>query len=438
MSTMQSRRFYLKSIFTGLGASSCLAGCSSLRENNRTSTSTEKRQTQPTSLDILHSWSTSLEKDAAHALFDGFQQRHPDLKVDDLTIGGRVGGDLQTTVKKRIIEEKSPSSWQTWGGENLQTYGDAGALTEIRDDFWSGKTGWESFSPIVRRLSKVNRSYVAIPFNIHRLNDLFYNINILEDVGIDPESIDDPQSLLDAVKIVKEDSEADGVVHATNTFWSTLELWESMLLGEFGFQTHRSIVDGNVRSNEDAIRSSLESVKQYCNQSPETVISPSRDQTVKRFQNGNSAFFYQGDWVAKELMTDDEFRYGTDWGHMAFPGTEDDFLLSLTLFPFPENSPSHESTAKFLRYIGSRNTQKRFTLSRGAIPARNDVSQEAFGPFFRQQIARFRGPETNVPSMSHGLVIAPEAWTKLTGAMKSFTSTWDVDRTTQHLMGMFE
>lgn len=433
---MQPRRFYLKSILTGIGVSS-LAGCSELREQNRTSTFTEQ-QTQSSSLDILHSWSTSLEKEAAHTLFETFQQRYPDLKVDDQTVSGRVGGDLQTTVKKRIIDDDFPSSWQTWGGKNLQPYVDAGALTRIREDFWSDETGWESFSPIVRQLSKVNRSYVAIPFSIHRLNNIFYNIDVLENNGIDPKLVDDPQTLLDAIETVEEDSEADGIVHATKTFWSTLELWESMLLGEFGVETHRSIMEGNVRSNEDAIRSSLESVKQYCKQSSDSVIPLSWHQAAKRFQNGNIAFFYQGDWTAKKFITNDEFRFGTDWGHMVFPGTQDHFLLSVTLFPYPKGSQSHEGTSKFLRYIGSHDVQKKFTQARGAIPARKDVSKETFDPLFRQQIARFRGTETNIPSMSHGLAIAPEAWAKLTSAIKRFTSTWDIDRTTQYIMRIFD
>ncbi|ODR80924.1 hypothetical protein BG842_00530 [Haladaptatus sp. W1] len=345
---------------------------------------------------------------------------------------------MQTTVKKRIIDEDIPSSWQTWGGKNLQTYVDAGALTQIREDFWSGKTGWESFSPIVRQLSKVDRSYVAVPFSIHRLNNLFYNIDILEDNGINPKSIDDPQTLLDAVETVEEDSEADGIVHATKTFWSTLELWESMLVSEFGVQTQRSIVKGKIQSNKNAVRSSLESVKQYCKPSFDTVMPLSWHQAAKRFQNGDTAFFYQGDWTAKELITNDEFRFGTDWGHMAFPGTQDNFLLSLTLFPYPKVSRSNEGASKFFRFIGSHDTQKRFTQLRGAIPARRDVSKEALDPFFRQQTIRFRGSETNVPSMSHGLAIAPEAWAKLTSAIKRFTSTWDIDRTTQYLMRIFD
>lgn len=435
---MPSRRLYLKSIGTAGVVGGSLAGCSMFQEQTQPPMESRDQQTESRALDILHPWTTSNEKDAAENLFSGFQRRYPETEIDEQTVAGRVGGDLQTTVKKQIIDGDPPSLWPTWGGMNLRTYVDGGALTQIGEDFWSEKTEWSLFPENIRHLSKVDDSYVAVPLSIHRLNNLFYNIEILEDVGIDPKSIDDPQTLLNAVETVEEESDAKGLVHATKTVWPTLELWESILLGEFGEKAYESVVNGNIRSNERAVRDSLELVEQYRKHSPSTIVPFDWRKATKRFLAGDIAFFHQGDWAAAAFRGDDEFVFRTNWGHVAFPGTADQFLLSLTSFPFPKHSRSTETTTEFLQYVGSRSAQKEFAQRRGAIPSRRDVPKAEFSRYFRRQIRRFRGGEGTIPSIAHGLAVAPAPQTKLTKAMEHFTSTWNVDQTTQKILRIFE
>ncbi len=436
---MPSRRLYLKSVVAAsTGVTGGLAGCTNLQKQDRTTTTRRKKKKEQTPLEIQHSWTSTVEEDASQALFDGFQKSRPDVTINERTVAGRAGGDLQTTIKKRIIEDNPPSSWQAWAGKNLQTYVEAKALTNLDDSFWAGDAGWDSFSAISKRLSKVDGSFVAVPLSIHRLNNLFYNVDILEDVGVDPETIDGPHTLLNEVETVEEDSKAEGLVHATKHVWPTIELWESMLVGTHGVDTHQSIVNGNVRSRERAVRDALELVNQYRDYSPQALAPINWHNAANRFRNGNIAFFHQGDWAAAEFINDDEFAFGTDWDYVEFPGTENKYLLSMDLFPFPKNNPSPEVTARFLRYVGSVDAQKRFTQKRGAIPARKDVPRAAFAPFFRRQIAQFRRGETHLPSIAHGLAIAPEPRTKLTNAMKEFTSTWDVDQTAGKIAEIFD
>ncbi|WP_458190931.1 ABC transporter substrate-binding protein [Haladaptatus sp. NG-WS-4] len=436
---MHSRRAYLKSVVTaGAGGSVGLAGCTTHLEQIQTKIATQKPENKSASLDIQHSWTTNIEKDASKVLFDGFRKSSSDITINERTVDGRAGGDLQMTIKKRIIDDNPPSTWQAWAGKNLQTYVKAGALTNLDDSFWKGDTKWDSFSAISKQLSKVNGSFVAIPLSIHRLNNLYYNIHILNDLDINPKSIDDPLTLLNEVETVHEESEAEGLVHATKQIWPTIELWESMLLGKHGLDTHQSIVNGNIRSKELAVKDALELVDQYHEYSPQALAPINWHNAANRFRNGNIAFFQQGDWAAAEFINDDEFVFGTDWDYMEFPGTEDQYLLSMDLLPFPRNNPSAEVTSRFLQYVGSAKAQKGFAQKRGAIPPRKDVPRAAFSPFFRRQLSQFRRVKTQLPSIAHGLAIAPEPRTKLTNAMNEFTSTWDVDQTAGKIVEIFD
>ncbi|WP_435156933.1 ABC transporter substrate-binding protein [Haladaptatus sp. DFWS20] len=414
-----------------------LAGCSSDRNDVEKTTTEEKTQDEPSSLEIQHSWTNAGEKDAITSLFEGFQELHSDVEVDEQGVAGRGGGDLQTTVKKRIIDDNPPDSWQSWSGQNLRTYVDAGVLQRLQNGIDFEEMDWNAFSPVSKRLSKIDGSFVAVPLSVSNLNNLFYNVEIMDEVGIDPRTIQTPRALVNSAQIIEESTDHRGVVHATKNVWPTLELWESVLLGEFGVETHQSIVNEKMQSNERAVRESLRIVDEYHEQSPDGIVSSNWREAAKRFQNGNVAFFHQGDWAAAAFRNDD-FEFETDWNCVAFPGTNDQYLLSMDSFPFPKNSSATTALPKFLQYVSSVEAQQRFTQNRGSIPPRTDVPEAGYGPFYRRQMKRFRDTNSRLPSIAHGLAVPPASRANLTNAMQDFTSTWDVEQTTQKILTMFD
>ncbi|WP_227778890.1 ABC transporter substrate-binding protein [Haladaptatus pallidirubidus] len=414
-----------------------LAGCSSNQDDAEKTTNNQKTQSESTPLEIQHSWNLAAEKDAADSVFDGFQEFHPDVELDEQVVSGRGGGDLKTVVKKRIIDNNPPDSWQSWSGQNLRTYVDAGTLQSLQNEAESRKIKWDVFSSISKDLSKIDGSFVAVPLSIHRLNNLFYNIEILEESGIDPQAIQTPHELVNTVEIVEETTDAVGVVHPTKNVWPTLELWESMLLGEYGLETHQAIGDEEILSNKRAVSESLRLADKYHEQSPDGIVPINWREAAKQFQNGNVAFFHQGDWAAAEFQTDD-FEFEADWSCIAFPGTKDQYLLSMDSFPFPRNSSSVTALSEFLQYVSTVETQKRFTQRRGSIPPRKDVPKSGYDPFFRRQMDHFRNTKSQLPSIAHGLAIPPVSRDILINAMKDFTSTWDVEQTTQTILTMFD
>ncbi|SIR62574.1 carbohydrate ABC transporter substrate-binding protein, CUT1 family [Haladaptatus litoreus] len=433
---MYTRRKCLRSAAASVVGIASLAGCSSNRSEVEKTTTKQKTQDESMSLEIQHSWTQATEKDAITSLFEGFQDSHTEIEINEQTVAGRGGGNLQTTVKKRIIDNDPPDSWQSWSGQNLRTYVDAGVLQRLQNGMLQ-KMGWNAFSPISKQLTKIDGSFVAVPLNIHRLNNLFYNVEIMDEVGIDPHTIQTPRMLIDTVKLVEETTDSSGVVHATKNVWPTLELWESVLLGEHGFETHQAIVNGEMRSNERAVRESLGLVDEYHEQSPDGIVSSNWREAARQFQSGNVAFFHQGDWAPAAFRNDD-FEFEIDWNCTAFPGTNDQYLLSMDSFPFSKHSSAKTALFKFLQYVSSVEAQQRFTQKRGSIPPRKDVPASEYDPFYRRQINRFRKTNTQLPSIAHGLAIPPASRADLTSAMQDFTSTWDVEQTTREILTMFD
>lgn len=434
---MYSRRTYLKLTgVTSVGGIGSLAGCSTKQSNDQTQTT--ELDTDAAPFELQHSWTNADEKDAITELLNGFKSRYPDITIDQQTVAGRAGGHLQMAVKKRIIEGDPANSWQTWAGKDLQTYIDANSLYNLDNKLWMGKGMPNTFYPISKQLSNVDGSPVTVPLNIHRLNNLFYNVEILEESGIDPATIDTPETLLTAINIIETTADVEGVVHPTKDVWPTLELWESILLGKYGSKTQQSIANQQMRSNEHPLKESLDLVSKYQDFSSSNVVSTGWRNASQTFQSGEAAFFHQGDWAAAEFVNNDEFEFETNWDHMAFPGTEGCYLLSMDSFPFPKPNPDPEKTTKFLQYIASADIQREFARTKGAIPSRSDIPKKDFNPFFRQQVEHFQKANKQLPSIAHGLAIAPEPRSKLIAAMKRFTSSWDVDHTATKIMEIFE
>jgi len=62
-------------------------------------------------------------------------------------------------------------------------------------------------------LHKQNGSYRAVPLGSHRLNCLFYNVSVVEDAGIDVDSLNSPSALIDAFETVSSETDAIPMTH---------------------------------------------------------------------------------------------------------------------------------------------------------------------------------------------------------------------------------
>jgi len=70
-------------------------------------------------------------------------------------------------------------------------------------------------------LHKQNGSYRAVPLGSHRLNCLFYNVSVVEDAGIDVDSLNSPSALIDAFETVSSETDAIPMTHRMSGTWTT-------------------------------------------------------------------------------------------------------------------------------------------------------------------------------------------------------------------------
>lgn len=389
--------------------------------------------------EIVHWWTAGGEQEALQALLEGFQEQYSDVEVENNPAPGGAGSALDTVIKNRVLNENPPSSFQIWPGKALYPYTEADILNDISDSVWGNNNMESAYLQGVKDAAKGGTdNFVSVPINIHRLNNLFYNTSVVESAGVDPSSISDPQSLMDAMDTVAEETDATPMAHQTQSPWSTVQLWETVLVGESGVGTFQTFASGDVASVESEVKSALTRVKEYSGHYPEDAGSISWDQANSMVVNGNAAFIHQGDWAAGQYKAADGFEYDSDWGNVAFPGTSGVYSLVMDSFVFPKNNPSPDATTKFLTYCGTKDAQKRFNTKKGSIPPRTDVSMDEFGPFLQAQSEDFANSDEQPATIAHGTAVRPEIKSNIEGAFASFLESNDVNKTYDELVTAFD
>jgi glucose/mannose transport system substrate-binding protein len=391
------------------------------------------------SLEIVHWWTAGGEKEALDALLEGFQSEYPDIDVENNPAPGGAGSALDTVIKNRVLNEDPPSTFQIWPGKALFPYTDADMLNDISESVWGENDMESAYLDGVQAAAKGGTdSFVSVPINIHRLNNLFYNKSVVESAGVDPTAIDDPERLVDALDTVALETDATPMAHQTQAPWSTVQLWETVFIGEQDVGAFEEFTAGNVESLESEVKSATERLKQYSEYYPNDAGSISWDTGNGKIVDGEAAFIHQGDWAAGQYKTADGFDYDSDWGNVAFPGTEGVYSLVLDSFVHPTNNPSPDATEKFLQYCGTTDAQRRFNTKKGSIPPRTDVSMDEFGPFLQAQSDDFADSDEQPPTIAHGTAVRPEVKSNIEGAFSSFLETDDVDETYEQLESAFD
>lgn len=384
-------------------------------------------------LEVLHGWTGGDGKTAVENLIKGFKEQHSEMETDFSPIGGGGNTNLDTLVTKRVSDGEEPSSWADWPGANLTQFTENDKLGDIEESVWSENGMKDGYVQEAKELSQVGGSYVAVPLGSHRLNNLFYNISVVEEAGVSPEDISSPSDLLDAMEKVKQNTDAVPMAQAMKAPWTMLQLWAVIMLGQEGFQAYMDFIEGN--GSEDAVRAAFETAKEYSEYFPSDAPTIDLTESNGRIMSGDAAFIHQGNWVAGAYRNQEDFEYNSDWGYVPFPGTEDMYTLHIDAFVKPKNDPTPEKTNKFLRYVGSKDAQVRFNQYKGSIPPRDDVSTDEFGEYLTETMEDFKQVSQKPPTLAHGLAVDPTAWSDLKGVItEEFSGPYNVDGATQKFL----
>jgi glucose/mannose transport system substrate-binding protein len=379
-------------------------------------------------VELAHFWGEGDGAAMLEAVLTEFGNQYPNITIDD-----RSYDNHGLAIKSRILQDNPPSVFVEWPDQNLVPYQEAGALRDVTE-LWEDNDWERAFVDGAAERSRVDGKYVGVPVDIHRMNNLFYHVDLVEELGIDPGRISDPRELME----VLEQCERDGLIGMEQPMKNpqvVLQLWSTMLIGQFGAPEYMDITSGSPGSYKTEIRETLELVDRCWEVTSDDAMFNDMVDANNRFMDRQSVFYNQGDWMAGEYAEAEDFEYGRDWGRVNFPGTDGVYMLGTDLIASASNSDFTPETRTFMEFMGSKPALEVLNRVKGSIPPRNDISLDDYPVFLQEQYQEFK--QARYFPAGHALEVTPDVFINARSAISDFIATRDVDAATEALVDVY-
>jgi glucose/mannose transport system substrate-binding protein len=254
---------------------------------------------------------------------------------------------------------------------------------------------------------KYKGNYVAAPVNVHRVNWLWINPEVLKKSGATVPATWD-EFFVAADKIKKAGFIA--VAHGGQS-WQDATVFESVVLGVGGADFYNKALvklDQAALTGPSMIKAfdTLGKLKTYIDKD-----SAGRDwnQATALVINGKAGMQFMGDW-AKGEFTSAGKTAGKDYLCVPAPGTAKSYTFNIdSIAMFKVKDPETQKAQLTLATaIMSPEFQEVFNLNKGSIPVRSDVPRTKFDSCAiksMDDLAASSKANTLEPSMAHGMAV---------------------------------
>ncbi|MFM2641856.1 ABC transporter substrate-binding protein [Vibrio chagasii] len=376
-------------------------------------------------VEVLHWWTAGGEAKSAAVLKEMIEEQGHTWK--DFAVAGGGGESAMTVLKTRAVSGNPPSAAQI-KGHDIQEWGGLGFLTSL--DATAKQEKWDDLLPaVVTKVMKWDGEYVAVPVNVHRVNWLWANPEVLEKSGVTvPTTLDEFFAAADKIKAAGFIPLAHG-----GQPWQDATVFEAVALDVLGSEDYNKAfvdLDMDVLSGDKMVEvfTKFKKMRDYIDSN-----SPGRDWNVATSMviNGEAAMQIMGDWAKGEFTAAGKVP-GKDYICAPAPGTDGQFTFNIDSFAFFELSDKENQKAQqdLAKTILTKDFQEVFNLNKGSIPVRLDMDMSKFDQCALDSMATFKASAESgdlVPSMAHGLATTSYAQGAIYDVVTNFFNEKDAD-----------
>jgi glucose/mannose transport system substrate-binding protein len=375
-------------------------------------------------VEVLHYWTSGGEAKSVAELKKIMQAKGHVWK--DFAVAGGGGDNAATLLKSRVVSGNPPSAGQI-KGPAIQEWASEGVLANL--DSVAKAEKWDSLLPkVVADVMKYKGNFVAVPVNVHRVNWIWANPEVLKKAGVAgmPKTYD--EFFVAADKIKKAGFIA--VAHGGQN-WQDFTTFESVALGVGGVKFyHDAMVNLDAKAiSSDTMTKTLEAfrkIKGYTD-----PAAPGRDWNLatSMVMKGEAAFQFMGDWAKGEFMAAGKVP-GKDFLCAAAPGTANAFTFNVDSFAMfkLKAADAQKAQGDLAAAIMGPEFQEVFNLNKGSIPVRLAMKLDKFDDCAKLSSKDFVDTAKSgglQPSIAHGMAVKPAA----EGAIKDVVSQfWNDDK----------
>jgi glucose/mannose transport system substrate-binding protein len=376
-------------------------------------------------VEVLHYWTSGGEAKAAAALKATLQAKGHTWR--DFAVAGGGGDSAMTVLKSRVVSGNAPAAAQI-KGPSLQEWAAEGVLANIDDVAKAEK--WDSLLPKqISDVMKYKGSYIAAPLNVHRVNWLYANPEVLKKAGAKV------PATWDEFFVTAEALKKAGVIPVAHggQNWQDFTVFESVALGLGGVDFYRkALVQLDPAALNGAtmekVLTTFRRIKGYTDKN-----APGRDWNLATGMvvKGEAGMQLMGDWAKGEFVAAGK-QPGKDFVCAPAPGSANAFTFNVdSLAMFKVKGDDKVKAQKDLASaVMSPQFQETFNLNKGSIPVRLNMDLAKFDDCAKASAKDFAASAqggTLVPSIAHGMAV-PAA---VEGAIKDVISQfWNNERMT--------
>ncbi|SHH94385.1 ABC transporter substrate-binding protein [Marivita hallyeonensis] len=351
--------------------------------------------------EVLHWWTSGGEAKSVAVLQEEFAANGGTWT--DMPVAGGGGDAAMTALRARVLSGNAPAAVQL-KGPAIQEWYEEGVLADISSV--AEANNWAEVLPAsIAGHMMCEGTWCAAPVNVHRVDWIWANADVLEANGIEM------PSTWDEFNAAAEKLQAAGVIPLAHggQAWQDATVFEAVALGILGPDGFRkAFVDldmDTLKSDEmKAVFDQMRTMRGYVD---DNFSGRDWNLATAMVMNGEAAFQIMGDWAKGEFLAAGKAP-GEDFLCASTPG--DGFLYNVDSFAMfaVEGDDKRAGQELLAELVVGPNFQKVFNLNKGSIPARTDVPLDEFDScavLSSEDMAASSDGGSLLPSYAHGMAL---------------------------------
>ncbi|MTI44813.1 carbohydrate ABC transporter substrate-binding protein (CUT1 family) [Roseibium hamelinense] len=350
-------------------------------------------------VEVLHWWTSGGEAAALNVLKDDLSGQG--IGWQDMPVAGGGGTQAMTVLRARVTSGNPPTAVQMLGFD-IQDWAQEGALADL--NIQAGLEGWDSVVPeALQRFAKHDGKWVSAPVNVHSTNWVWANKAVLDELGIDvPQTWDEFVAALEKVKAAGKTPIAHG-----GQAWQDATVFDAVAMSTGGPEFYqKAFIDLDPDAlGSGTMKEAFDRMAVIREHVDDNFSGRDWNLATAMVINGDAAFQMMGDWAKGEFLNAGKTP-NEDFLCFRFPGTQEQVTFNADQFAmFAQGPEVGKEQAALATAILSPSFQSAFNVVKGSVPARTDVSDEAFDACGKKGMADLKAAAASgnlYGSMAHG------------------------------------
>jgi glucose/mannose transport system substrate-binding protein len=350
-------------------------------------------------VEVLHWWTSGGEAAALNVLKDDLESQG--IGWTDMPVAGGGGEQAMTVLRARVTAGNAPTAVQGLGFDIID-WANQGSLANLNDV--AAAEGWDDVVPVaLQRFAKVDGAWVSAPVNVHSTNWVWANKAVLDANGIAaPTTWEEFEAALATLQAAGITPIAHG-----GQAWQDTTVFDGVAMSVLGIDGYRAAfvdMDESVLGGADMVEV-FDRMAVIRANVDDNFSGRDWNLATAMVINGEAGFQMMGDWAKGEFINAGKVP-GEDFLCFRFPGTQDQVTFNADQFMmFDQGGDVSAEQAALATAILSPSFQSAFNVVKGSVPARTDVSDEAFDACGKQGMADLAAAASSgnlIGSVAHG------------------------------------